>query len=195
MIEPYFAWLQRSLRRQKASIVTCVRKQIIRSSTRKAVVGALAAVSPGTDVIIQGYIGTAMTRELCNLFGAAPRDIDIEDFLNLSQSRAGKALPLSLAVAGNGLKAFPGHGNSRRRTRACGSLRTYIRRARSKPRHDAQKHMANLIREQPLRNLRKESVNILKRVFDRLPRWPWSSQKPKTEIGNRWRIRPPGSRA
>jgi GTP-binding protein EngB required for normal cell division len=85
-------------------------QQIIRSSTRKAVVGALAAVSPGTDVIIQGYIGTAMTRELCKLFGAAPRDIDIEDFLNLSQSRAGKALPLSLAVAGNGLKAFPGMG-------------------------------------------------------------------------------------
>jgi len=85
-------------------------QQVIRSSTRKAVIGALAAVSPGTDVIIQGYIGTAMTRELCTLFGAAPRDIDIEDFLNLSQSRAGKALPLSLAVAGNGLKAFPGIG-------------------------------------------------------------------------------------
>jgi len=85
-------------------------EQIIRSATRKAVVGALAAVSPGTDVIIQGFIGTSMTRELCKLFGAAPRDLDIEEFLNLSQSRAGKALPLSLAVAGNGLKAFPGIG-------------------------------------------------------------------------------------
>lgn len=85
-------------------------QQIIRSSTRKAVVGALAAVSPGTDIIIQGYIGTSMTRELCKLFGAAPRDLDIEEFLTLSQSRAGKALPLSLAVAGNGLKAFPGIG-------------------------------------------------------------------------------------
>ena len=85
-------------------------EQIIRSATRKAVVGALAAVSPGTDVIIQGYIGTSMTRELCKLFGAAPRDLDIEEFLNLSQSRAGEALPLSLAVAGNGLKAFPGIG-------------------------------------------------------------------------------------
>ncbi len=84
--------------------------QIIRSSTRKAVIGALAAVSPGTDIIIQGYIGSAMTRELCQLFGAAPRDIDIEEFLNLSQSRAGKAVPLTLAVAGNGLKAFPGAG-------------------------------------------------------------------------------------
>jgi GTP-binding protein EngB required for normal cell division len=85
-------------------------EQIIRRSTRKAVIGALAAVSPGTDIVIQGYIGTAMTRELCKLFGAAPRDLDIEEFLTLSQSRAGKALPLTLAVAGNGLKAFPGVG-------------------------------------------------------------------------------------
>jgi len=85
-------------------------EQIIRNSTRKAVLGALAAVSPGTDVIIQGYIGTAMTQELCALYGAAPRDLDIEEFLNLSQSRVGRALPLSLAVAGNGLKAFPGIG-------------------------------------------------------------------------------------
>lgn len=85
-------------------------EQIIRASTRKAVVGALAAVSPGTDVIIQGYIGTTMTQTLCKLYGAAPRDLDVEEFLSLSQSRAGKALPLTLAVAGNGLKAFPGLG-------------------------------------------------------------------------------------
>ena len=85
-------------------------EQVIRSSTRKAVGGALAAVSPGTDVLIQGYIGTAMTQELCRLYDAAPRDLDIEEFLNLSQSRVGRALPLSLAVAGNGLKAFPGVG-------------------------------------------------------------------------------------
>jgi hypothetical protein len=85
-------------------------EQIIRSATRKAIVGALAAVSPGTDIVIQGYIGTSMTRALCRLYGAAPRDLDIEEFLTLSQSRAGKALPLSLAVAGNGLKAFPGVG-------------------------------------------------------------------------------------
>jgi len=85
-------------------------EQIIRSATRKAVVGALAAISPGTDILIQGYIGTTMTQELCRLFGAAPRDLDIEEFLSLSQSRVGRALPLSLAVAGNGLKAFPGLG-------------------------------------------------------------------------------------
>jgi hypothetical protein len=85
-------------------------EQIIRNSTRKAVIGALAAVSPGTDVLIQGYIGTTMTKELCKLYGAAPRDLDIEEFLDLSQSRVGRTLPLTLAVAGNGLKAFPGVG-------------------------------------------------------------------------------------
>jgi len=85
-------------------------EQIVRQATRKAVVGALAAVSPGTDVLIQGYIGTTMTQDLCKLYDAAPRDLDIEEFLNMSQSRVGRALPLSLAVAGNGLKAFPGLG-------------------------------------------------------------------------------------
>ncbi len=85
-------------------------EQIIRSSTRKAIIGALAAISPGTDILIQGFIGTAMTRELCRLYGAAPRDLDVEEFLSLSQSRVGRALPLSLAVAGNALKAFPGLG-------------------------------------------------------------------------------------
>lgn len=85
-------------------------EQIIRSSTRKAIIGALAAISPGTDILIQGFIGTAMTRELCKLYGAAPRDLDVEEFLSLSQSRVGRALPLTLAVAGNALKAFPGIG-------------------------------------------------------------------------------------
>ena len=94
---------EREYRRQRS-------EQIIRSATRKAVIGALAAISPGTDILIQGYIGTAMTQQLCRLYGAAPRDLDIEEFLSLSQSRVGRALPLTLAVAGNGLKAFPGVG-------------------------------------------------------------------------------------
>ena len=85
-------------------------EQIIRSATRKAVIGALAAISPGTDILIQGYVGTTMTQQLCRLYGAVPRDLDIEEFLSLSQSRVGRALPLTMAVAGNGLKAFPGIG-------------------------------------------------------------------------------------
>ena len=55
-------------------------EQIIRSATRKAVIGAMAAVSPGTDILVQGYIGTTMTQELCKIYGAAPRDLDVEEF-------------------------------------------------------------------------------------------------------------------
>ncbi|MEM6810536.1 MAG: GTPase [Pseudomonadota bacterium] len=85
-------------------------EQIVRGATRRAVLGALAAVTPGTDIVIQGYIGTQMTKDLCRLYGQQARDIEVEQFLDLSQSRVGKALPVALAIAGNGLKAFPGVG-------------------------------------------------------------------------------------
>ncbi|MEM6639180.1 MAG: GTPase [Pseudomonadota bacterium] len=85
-------------------------EDIVRNYTRKAVVGALAAISPGSDIVIQGYLGTAMTRDLSALWGVSVRDMDVEEFLSLSQGRVGKAIPLTLAVAGNGLKAFPGLG-------------------------------------------------------------------------------------
>ncbi|CAN5206765.1 hypothetical protein BH24PSE2_BH24PSE2_01810 [soil metagenome] len=83
---------------------------LVKSYTRKAVVGALAAVTPGTDVLIQGFLGTSLVRELCSLYRVAARDLDIQEFLNLSQSKAGRAFPILLAVAGNGFKAFPGGG-------------------------------------------------------------------------------------
>ncbi|MDJ0698460.1 MAG: 50S ribosome-binding GTPase [Woeseiaceae bacterium] len=105
-----FQLASEKLRAAEASYRSQRSEQIIRSATRKAVIGSLAAVSPGTDILIQGYVGTSMTQQLCKLYGAAPRDLDIEEFLNLSQSRVGRALPLTLAVAGNGLKAFPGVG-------------------------------------------------------------------------------------
>src|SRR5690606_39605349 len=65
---------------------------------------------PRTIFVIKGNIGTTSTRNLRKPYGPAPRDLDIENFLTLSQSRVGRALPLSLAIAGNGLKAFPGVG-------------------------------------------------------------------------------------
>jgi GTP-binding protein EngB required for normal cell division len=85
-------------------------EDIVRGYTRKAIIGALAAVSPGTDVLIQGYLGTAMVRELCKLYDAPARDVEISRLLDLSQSYVGRTLPILLAVAGNALKAFPGVG-------------------------------------------------------------------------------------
>jgi GTP-binding protein EngB required for normal cell division len=85
-------------------------EEIVRGYTRKAIVGALAAVSPGTDILIQGYLGSALVRELCGLYDVPARDVEISRLLDLSQGYVGKTLPITLAVAGNALKAFPGVG-------------------------------------------------------------------------------------
>ncbi|MCK5918630.1 MAG: 50S ribosome-binding GTPase [Cocleimonas sp.] len=90
-------------RRDKAS-------EVITSSTRKAVLGALASISPGTDLLIQGVLATLMVKKLCELYEVPMRKLDIEKFLNFSQGQVKKSVPILLAVAGNGMKAFPGIG-------------------------------------------------------------------------------------
>ena len=83
---------------------------IVRKSTRNAVLGALASVSPGTDLIVQGVLGTLMVKKLCELYEVPMRKLDIEKFLDFSQGQVKKSVPIVLAVAGNGMKAFPGIG-------------------------------------------------------------------------------------
>ena len=85
-------------------------ERIVAQHTRAAVVGALAAISPGTDLVIQGVIGTKLVRDLCALFEVRLRDVDTDALLKAAGSRARKSSALMLAVAGNGLKAFPGIG-------------------------------------------------------------------------------------
>ena len=85
-------------------------ERIVSDYTRKAVIGALAAVSPGTDVLIQGYLGTSLVKSLCKLYEIPARDIDIQRFLDIAEGYVGRALPLLLAISGNVLKAFPGAG-------------------------------------------------------------------------------------
>jgi uncharacterized protein len=84
--------------------------KVVSDYTKKAVVGALAAVSPGTDVLIQGYLGTSLVKALCRLYDVPAREIDIQKFLDIAQGYVGRALPLLLAISGNVLKAFPGVG-------------------------------------------------------------------------------------
>lgn len=78
--------------------------------TRRAVVGALAAVAPGTDLVIQGALATAMLRELCAIHALKFSDIDLDDFLAHAGSTVRTATSVTLAIAGNALKAFPGLG-------------------------------------------------------------------------------------
>ena len=85
-------------------------EQIIATHTRAAVVGALAALSPGSDLVIQGAIGARLVRSLCQLHDVRVRELDIETVLKNAGSTSRKSSALVLAVAGNALKAFPGIG-------------------------------------------------------------------------------------
>lgn len=83
---------------------------IVQGYARKAVFGALAAVGPGTDVLIQGYLGVNMLQELCAVYEVPAKDLDLQRFLELASAHVGRKLNLLLALAGNVFKAFPGVG-------------------------------------------------------------------------------------
>lgn len=85
-------------------------QKIVKNSTRKAIFGAMAAISPGSDLLIQGVIGSLMVKDICKLYDVPVRQLDIDKFLDFSQGQLKHSVPLLLAVAGNGLKAFPGVG-------------------------------------------------------------------------------------
>jgi hypothetical protein len=83
---------------------------IVAKYTRRAVVGALAAVMPGSDLVIQGVLATALIRELAKVHDVAVRDIDIDAFLGQVKLTLRTSASLVLAIAGNAAKAFPGLG-------------------------------------------------------------------------------------
>ena len=83
---------------------------LVKSSTGKAVIAALATVSPGTDLVVQGYLGFSMVQALCRLYQVPVSDLEIQKLLKMTARDRDKTLPLLLAIAGNGLKAFPGVG-------------------------------------------------------------------------------------
>ncbi|MBE9526350.1 MAG: GTP-binding protein, partial [Proteobacteria bacterium] len=84
--------------------------RMVKSYTNKAMVAALATISPGTDILVQGYLGIHMIKDLCKIYDVPASDIDANQLIKLIQSRMKKTLPLLLAIAGNGFKAFPGIG-------------------------------------------------------------------------------------
>jgi GTP-binding protein EngB required for normal cell division len=78
--------------------------------TRRAIVGALAAVAPGSDVLIQGALGTALVRELARIHGVPVREIDVDALLKRLGLTVRNTTAIVLAIAGNAMKAFPGLG-------------------------------------------------------------------------------------
>lgn len=83
---------------------------IVTKYTRRAVVGALAAVMPGSDLVIQAVLATGLIRELSKLYDVPVRDIDIDAFVSQVKLTVRTSASLVLAIAGNAAKAFPGLG-------------------------------------------------------------------------------------
>jgi GTP-binding protein EngB required for normal cell division len=85
-------------------------EQLVNKYARRAVIGALAAVAPGSDILIQGVLATQLMRELSKLFDIPVKEMEIESFLQLASGKVRNMTAITLAIAGNALKAFPGLG-------------------------------------------------------------------------------------
>jgi GTP-binding protein EngB required for normal cell division len=85
-------------------------EDLVSKYSKRAVIGALAAVAPGSDLVIQGILATRLIRELSKLYDVPVKEIEIESFLQLAGGKIRNMTALTLAIAGNALKAFPGVG-------------------------------------------------------------------------------------
>jgi len=85
-------------------------QELVSRYSKRAVVGALAAVAPGSDLVIQGALATRLIQELCAVYDVSVKEVEIESFLKLAGGRIRKMSALTLAITGNALKAFPGLG-------------------------------------------------------------------------------------
>lgn len=83
---------------------------LVERYARRAVFGALAAVAPGSDLVIQGALISSLVRELAALYDLPVREVNVEQLVALLRKRGGAAVPLMCGVAGNAAKAFPGVG-------------------------------------------------------------------------------------
>jgi uncharacterized protein len=85
-------------------------RQLLGVYGKRAMVGAMAAVAPGTDIVIQGALAIAFLRELTTLYGVRLRDVELESVVRGAGKKLRHSSALMLAVVGNALKAFPGLG-------------------------------------------------------------------------------------
>jgi len=85
-------------------------QRIVRKYARRAIVGAMAAVAPGSDLVIQGVLATGLTRALAELYGVKVSEVQVEDFVQQAKLTLRSGSSIVLAVAGNAMKAFPGLG-------------------------------------------------------------------------------------
>ena len=85
-------------------------EQIVTQYTRRAMIGAMASVAPGSDLVIQGALSFGLVKALTELYGISMTKLDIDDLLALLGGKLKGSITLLLAIAGNAAKAFPGLG-------------------------------------------------------------------------------------
>lgn len=83
---------------------------LVTAYSRKAMLGGVAAVGPGTDILIQGYLGVDMVKALCKLYDVPVQGMDLQTLVEAASSKVKGHLTLILALTGNVCKAFPGVG-------------------------------------------------------------------------------------
>jgi uncharacterized protein (DUF697 family)/GTP-binding protein EngB required for normal cell division len=85
-------------------------ERIVRRYARRAIVGAMAAVAPGTDLVIQGALAAGLVKALASLYGVRVTDVEVEGLVKQARLTLRTGTSVVLAIAGNALKAFPGLG-------------------------------------------------------------------------------------
>ncbi len=85
-------------------------QRTIERHSKRAMVGAMASIAPGSDIIIQGAIGSQMLKELCQIYAVPIKQLQIDDILRAAGSKLKTSTSMVLAVSGNALKSFPGVG-------------------------------------------------------------------------------------
>lgn len=103
-------WLTQQIDQTEQRMREQQANEIIRDSVKKAVMAAMATITPGADLLVQGYLASNMIKKLCDLYQQPFQQVDIDQLLKILQQNTKNVFPLLLGIAGNGFKAFPGVG-------------------------------------------------------------------------------------
>ncbi len=100
------------LKQASEAHIRLMAERTIERHTKRAMVGAMASIAPGSDIIIQGAIGSQMVKELCQLYEVPVKQLQIDEILRSAGGKLKTSTSMILAVAGNAFKAFPGVGTA-----------------------------------------------------------------------------------
>lgn len=106
----YFRQLEIDMQQSLAAARRQQAEQTVKSYSQKAIFAGMAAVGPGTDVLLQSYLGMGMAKALCAIYDVDVKAVDLEGTLAMLNNKMKKELAVILALVGNVLKAFPGMG-------------------------------------------------------------------------------------